>query len=236
MNLALFVVVLVVSFIVVRIGAIAFQLTGLEWSVAKFQSLSCFTSTGFTTKEAELITGNPQRRRIASFLIVLGHAGLVTMIATFANTLRPQLVTQKFSVPFLPFDIPSTALPWINLVIAVVSIYIIYRVFTNTKVARKLTESLRHRIIKRAGLRPISFEELLLAKGGYGVANVRIKDGHPLSDKPLSESGLRKEDIIVMAIVRGDETFANPGADRRIQAGDELICFGKLENIRQEFM
>lgn len=60
MNLLLFIVVVVISFIMVRIGAIAFQLTGLEWSLAKFQSLSCFSGTGFTTKEAELITGNPQ--------------------------------------------------------------------------------------------------------------------------------------------------------------------------------
>jgi len=39
MNWALFIIVLIVSFIVVRIGAIAFQVTGLEWSLAKFQSL-----------------------------------------------------------------------------------------------------------------------------------------------------------------------------------------------------
>jgi len=63
MNLILFIAILIVSFIVVRIGAIAFELTGLEWSLAKFQALSCFTGTGFTTKEAELITGHPQRRR-----------------------------------------------------------------------------------------------------------------------------------------------------------------------------
>ena len=69
MNLILFIIAIVAAFIIVRIGAIAFQLTGLEWSLAKFQALSCFTSTGFTTKEAELITGNPQRRRIASILI-----------------------------------------------------------------------------------------------------------------------------------------------------------------------
>ena len=235
MNLVVFLVVLIVSFIVVRIGAIAFQLTGLEWSVAKFQALSCFPSTGFTTREAELITGRPQRRRIASVLIVLGHAGLVTMIATFANSLRPQIVGRKLSVPFVRFDVPGAVLPWINLMVAVVAVYFIYRIFTNTKVARRLTDSLRRRIIKRAGLRPISFEELLLAKGGYGVSNVRISEEHPISGKTLSESGLRKEDIIVLAIVRADETFANPSADRRILAGDELVCFGKLDNIRQEF-
>jgi len=56
MSVMLFIVVLIASFIIVRIGAVAFQLTGLEWSLAKFQSLSCFSGTGFTTKEAELIT------------------------------------------------------------------------------------------------------------------------------------------------------------------------------------
>ncbi|MBE3143376.1 MAG: hypothetical protein IMZ61_05555, partial [Planctomycetes bacterium] len=55
MNVLLFLTLIIISFIVVRIGAIAFQLTGLEWSLAKFQALSCFTGTGFTTKEAELI-------------------------------------------------------------------------------------------------------------------------------------------------------------------------------------
>jgi hypothetical protein len=88
--LILFILTLTVSFIVVRIGAIAFQLTGLEWSLAKFQALSCFSGTGFTTKEAELITANKQRRKIASVLMVLGNAGLVIMIATLASSLVPQ--------------------------------------------------------------------------------------------------------------------------------------------------
>ncbi|MHC4256266.1 MAG: TrkA C-terminal domain-containing protein, partial [Planctomycetota bacterium] len=66
MGLFLFIIVLVVSFIAVRIGAIAFQLTGLNWELAKFQALSCFTGTGFTTRESELIVGHGQRRKIAS--------------------------------------------------------------------------------------------------------------------------------------------------------------------------
>jgi len=154
MNLILFIIVLIISFIIVRIGAIAFQLTGLEWSLAKFQALSCFTATGFTTKEAELITSNPRRRRIASVLIVLGHAGLVTMIATFANSLRPPAIADKLSVPFLPFDIPEGVLPWINLTVLTVAIYIIYKVFTNTRFARRLTNILRARIVKRDIIKP----------------------------------------------------------------------------------
>lgn len=237
MNLVLFITVLIVSFIVVRLGAIAFQLTGLEWSLAKFQALSCFTSTGFTTKEAELITGNPRRRRIASVLIVLGHAGLVTMIATLANSLRAQRVLeQSLSKPILPFHLPGFSVQLINLMIIVVAVYVIYRIFTNTRIAKKLTDSLRNRLIKREILQPVSFEELLLATGGYGVSTVKISENHPLSDKKLSESGLRQEDITVLAIVRGEDTMPNPRANAKILSGDELVCFGKLENIRKKFV
>ena len=72
MNLILFLMTIATSFIAVRVGAVAFHLTGLEWPLAKFQALSCFSGTGFTTKEAELITGHPKRRQIASILMVLG--------------------------------------------------------------------------------------------------------------------------------------------------------------------
>ncbi|MBN2181618.1 MAG: hypothetical protein JW715_06870, partial [Sedimentisphaerales bacterium] len=81
---------LVVSWIIVRIGAIAFQITGLEWSLAKFQALSCFSGTGFTTKEAELITGDKRRRQIATILMILGNAGMVTLIASAVGALNPE--------------------------------------------------------------------------------------------------------------------------------------------------
>ncbi len=237
MNLALFLIVLVVSFIAVRLGAVAFQLTGLEWSMAKFQSLSCFTSTGFTTREAEHITGHPQRRRIASTLMVLGHAGLVTMIATLANTLRAQEVIEEgLSKPFLPFDMPPYLVKLINLLVIVIGVFIIYKVFTNTVIAKKLTEILRKRLIKRQTFKTISHEDLLITTGGYGVSTVRIRQDHPIIGKLLSESGLRKDDINVLAIVREDSTVANPAPEMKILQGDELICFGKLENIRKEFI
>jgi Trk-type K+ transport system membrane component len=235
MNLVLFILVLAVSFIVVRIGAIAFQLTGLEWSQAKFQALSCFTSTGFTTKEAELITGDKQRRRIASALIVLGHAGLVTMIATLANSLRAsEVIESHLSKSILPFRLPPFLVQFINLLIIVVSVYILYRVFTNTRFAKKLTNSLRKRIIKRELFQRVSVEELLLATGGYGVSKIKVSAGSQVLDKTLSQSELRKHDITVLAITRDVETIPNPKADTKILLGDELICFGKLENIRNQ--
>ncbi|MHC4572727.1 MAG: cation:proton antiporter regulatory subunit [Planctomycetota bacterium] len=233
MNLVLFIIVLVISFIIVRIGAIAFQLTGLEWSLAKFQALSCFTSTGFTTKEAEMIVATRQRRRIASTLIVLGHAGLVTMIATLANSLRAsRVIESRLSRPLLPFALPPFLVQMINLAIIILAVYVTYRVFTNTKFAKKLTNALRTRIVSKEIFKPVSFEELPLATGGYGIAKIEVCAGSPVLEKTLSESALRKQDVTVLAITRAGQTKPNPAAHEKIQLGDELICFGKLENIR----
>jgi hypothetical protein len=208
--LILFILAIIVSFIVVRIGAIAFQLTGLEWSLAKFQALSCFSGTGFTTKEAELITANKQRRRIASVLIILGNAGLVIMIATLAGSLVPQeTILSKLSESFLPFHIPSYFVIWVNLAVIVVVVYVIYRVFTHERFVRRVTNFLRKKIIKKE-----IFSQVL--------------------DKTLSQSELREHDITVLAITRDVETIPNPKADTKILPGDELICFGKLENIRNQ--
>lgn len=233
MSWIIFIIVLIVSFIIVRIGAIAFQLTGLEWSLAKFQSLSCFTGTGFTTREAELITANKQRRRIASTLMVLGNAGLVIMIATFANSLSPQqAILRRLTEPILPFAVPPYLVQWVNLLIIAVAVVVIYKVFTNPKFSKKLTNFLRRKVIRKEIFTPASFEELMLATGGYGVTKIDIRAGSPVLDKTLSESQLRSHDITVLAITRGEKTTPNPSANTKIILGDELMCFGKLENIR----
>ena len=235
MGAVLFIIVLIASFIIVRIGAIAFQLTGLEWSLAKFQSLSCFSGTGFTTKEAELITGDPRRRRIASILMVLGNAGLVTMIATVASALNPeQVLIARFSESFLPFSIPAPMVPWVNLTVIILGLLIIYWISTNKRIAFKVTRYLRTKVRKKELFKPVSFEELLLLTGGYGISRIDVCENDPLINKALAESGLRKSDITVLAIIRDNATMPNPSADMTIQQGDELITFGKLENIRRK--
>jgi Trk-type K+ transport system membrane component len=236
MLIVLFIITLIASFIIVRIGAIAFQLTGLEWSLAKFQALSCFSGTGFTTKEAELITSNKQRRKIASVLIILGNAGFVIMISTFAGSMVPtkDTILNKLSESFLPFSIPPFLVIWVNLAIIVVVVYGIYRVFNNEQLVRKLTNFLRKKIIKKEFFQKVSFEELLLATGGYGISRITVSAGSPVLNKTLAKSQLREHDITILAIVRNNETIPNPSATMKIFLNDELVCFGKLENIRNK--
>ncbi|MBN2588540.1 MAG: hypothetical protein JXA96_01655 [Sedimentisphaerales bacterium] len=232
-NVLLFILILVASWIIVRIGAIAFQITGLEWSLAKFQALSCFTGTGFTTRESELIVSDKRRRQIASILMILGNAGLVTLIATAAGALTPeQTVLPWLSKTFLPFLIPKELAVFINLAIIALAILITYKILTNRKISGKLTRYLRKKIIKQDILKPVSFEELLQLTGGYGISRIEVTEKSPYIDKTLAESDLRKHDITVLAIIRDGVTIPNPTANRKILKDDGLITFGKRENIR----
>lgn len=231
MNIILFIMALVISFIAVRVGAIAFQLTGLEWSLAKFQALSCFSGTGFTTREAELIVGHPRRRQIASILMVLGNAGLVTLVATFANSIRPRI---NASASFWNWLLGGMG-PLLNLVIIIMAVYITFRIFTHSHMGRKVTDFLRSRVQASGIVEKVSFEELVVSTGGYGVIRTEVMRSNSLVGKTLSKSGLRAKDITVLVIRRGGDSIPNPSPDIMIQTGDKLLCFGNLDHMKKEF-
>ena len=230
MNLFLFIITLVISFVAVRAGAIAFQLTGMEWSLAKFQALSCFSGTGFTTREAELVTGHEKRRRIAGTLMVLGNAGLVTLVATFANSMRPGTPHMMAGM-----GIPAAAFSAMNLLVIVLVLYVVYKVFSGTRVGTRITSFLRAHLIKRERGRSVSIEELVVATGGYGVIEFAITKESAASNSALADSGLREKDITVLAIQRGKETIANPPAGEVLKPEDRLLCFGHLDQMRAKF-
>lgn len=233
MSVMLFVLVLIASFIIVRIGAIAFQLTGLEWSQAKFQALSCFSGTGFTTREAELITGHDHRRRIASVLIVLGNAGLVTLIATGASALNPQNTFLGWlSESFLPF-VPTWLVLWVNLAIIAAALAIVFKLFQNQKFTRPLTDYLRKKVIARAFFKPVSFEEITLLPDGYSLFRIRIAKHGPLAGRSLAESALGQSGIRTLALITDDRTLPDPDGQTQLKPGQELIAFGQSEALRR---
>lgn len=229
MNLLLFLMALLVSFIAVRIGAIAFQLTGMEWPMAKFQSLSCFSGTGFTTNESECITSHPRRRSIASILMILGNAGVVTLIATFANTIRPRDI--NWAIP----DFVKGLLPWGNLLIITVSVYLVYRFFIRGTALANFTDYLRSRMATSGLLGKVSLEELTVATGGYGVVRVVLRSDDPLVGHTIADSGLRKKDVTVLVVQRAHDILPNPQPGVRFAAEDKLICFGNIEGMRTVF-
>ena len=228
MNLIMLLLTIVISIVVVRLGAIAFHLTGLDWSIAKFQALSCFSGTGFTTAEAEVITGSPQRRRIASILMILGNAGLVTIIATFANSLRAGSVIQALIRVHPSLAVPALLLPWLNLLIIIGASLLIYRLFTKTQLLTRITDRLQKTIIKKGLLKPIPFHELLVGAGGYGVFDLRLLSDSPLLGRTLIQLGADEPELTVLSLERKDHVTPHPAPDTTLELNDRIVCFGQL--------
>lgn len=68
---------------------------------------------------------------------------------------------------------------------------------------------------------------------GYAVAEFPIVPDSALAGKPLSESGLRERDIVVMSIDRKGQHFPVPRGSDVLVAGDLLLCYGPKITLRE---
>jgi len=217
MSVLLLIVFICISYLIVRIGAIALEMTGMERSRARFQALSAFSGTGFTTREAESVVSHPRRRKIVTYLMILGNAGIVSVIATFVLSLKETGVFR----------------PSLNLVIIIVSIIVLYRIASQREFAQKLTNKIRELLKKKLHFDKVYIEELLQQADGYGIARIIVAKKSKVAGSILSESGFTESDLIVLSIERDKEVIHVPNAQTTIRAGDRLICYGKLDNLTE---
>jgi hypothetical protein len=217
MSVVLLIIFICISYLVVRIGAIALEMTGMERARARFQALSAFSGTGFTTREAESVVNNPRRRKIVTYLMIMGNAGIVSVIATLILSLRETGVFR----------------PSFNLVIIIVAIFILYRIASNREFAQNLTNKIRKTLRKKLHFEKVQIEELVQQPDGYGVATIIIgKKSKLMTGSTLAKAGFREQDVLILSIERGEEIIHIPDAKTRILAGDRMICYGKLDNLK----
>ncbi|MDX1647742.1 MAG: 30S ribosomal protein S6--L-glutamate ligase [Longimicrobiales bacterium] len=85
--------------------------------------------------------------------------------------------------------------------------------------------------------RQVSFPELdvrqrLNVSAAYGVAELHIHEKSDLVGKAIEDSGLRPRDIVVLTLHRGHTVIPNPRGSRVLEVEDRLLCFGKLDSMR----
>ena len=78
----------------------------------------------------------------------------------------------------------------------------------------------------------LDIRQRLTVSRGYGVCELHIPDGNAFVGQTLSQSGLREQDIAVLTLHRGGVVIPNPRAERVLEAGDRLLCFGKRETMK----
>lgn len=208
-------VLIIISVFIVKIASVALNLTGLDEKRAFFQALSAFTGTGFTTRDSELIVNNDIRRKIIMFLMILGNAGLITVVTTLV----------------LSFVKGGATPVVVNIGLILLVILLLIKVSLNKGITRKLTKKIQARLIRTPTFTKRPVEEILRLAEGYGIAEVKINEDCIDLGKSLFESSFRQKDILIMAIERGNSVIPAPHASDILMINDTLICYGKLHNI-----
>ena len=213
-------IAIIVSMLIVRAGAIALMMTGMSFDKAKFQALSAFSGTGFTTREAEHVVNNARRRKIISILMVTGNAGIVTVIVAATSS----FASSKGMEIGLNILILLTALSLTLIIIRHTPIVRHWEQFAQARLARmKIFEDDR------------TVDELLHITEGYGVVRIRLSDSSVFIGKTLSEINAGLTHSFVLGIERDNEWLPTPRLTRSLRADDSLVIYGKLEDIAEHF-
>jgi K+ transport systems, NAD-binding component len=212
-------VIVIVSYIVVVVGAVAYELTGLDRSTARFQALSAFTTCGFTTRASERVVEHPVRRRITMFLIIFGYAGLASVVATVMRSLEVEGVGAQAEHLLL------------LALVAVLSSYLALR----RGLQASLTDLVRRHLSKRLVAEQVPHEDLLFYRRGYGVTRVEIPPSSRVAGLRLRDTDLRRHKLQVLAIEDNGELRPIPHPDEVIKPGLHLVLYGRIDAVQRVF-
>ncbi len=85
---------------------------------------------------------------------------------------------------------------------------------------------------ERVDFPELDIRQRLTVSKGYGVTELQIPEKSELHGKTISESGLRARDIIVLKAERRGKLTPAPHGSHVLRAGDRLVCFGRLDEMR----
>jgi hypothetical protein len=207
-------IVVMVILIAARVATVALMATGLPREVARFQARSALTGVGFTTTESESAVSHPLRRRIVMMLMVVGNAGLVTIVASVMLSFVDTGESGRGVLPRL--GLIAAGLAFIGLI---ARSQLFERLMTNglARILHRLTE---------LDLR--DFHHLMQLSRDYAVTELQVRPGDWLASRKLVDLELPAEGVIVLAVQRADGTFLGaPRGGTEIHPYDTVILYGR---------
>jgi hypothetical protein len=207
------------SLLVTHVATVALTLTGLSRQLAQFQARSAFSGVGFTTTEAEKVVNHPVRRRIIMLLMLLGNAGIVTVISSL----------------ILTFVAANTLADWVwRLILLVAGLGMLWYVGTSGWVDRHLSRLISWALRRWTRLEVRDYTNLLHLMDEYQVVELGVEPGDWLANKKLVELDLRHEGVIVLGIHRANGEYVGaPHGQTRIYEEDTLLLYGRESGLEE---
>jgi K+/H+ antiporter YhaU regulatory subunit KhtT len=210
-------VVVTASLLVTRIATQMLVHTGMSKQAARFQARSAFSGAGFTTAESEAVMTHPLRRRIIRTLILLGNAGIITVLAS---------LLLSFSTADNSGDVV------IRLLVILAAMIVLYRVTRSQVVDRAIGRMIERALERFTDIETRSYDDLLRLSDDWTVAELVVEEGDWFCDRTLEELALPDEGVLALGIERTDGRWVGaPKSTARLHPGDVLTVYGPRETI-----
>jgi len=212
-------ITLSMSLLITRVASLALMLTGMSRESARFQARSAFTGVGFTTDEARDVVEHPVRRRIIMLLMLLGNAGIATVVAA----------------SMLTFMETTRSTQWWQYVLTIAAgLLILWFIASNQFIEKHLNRAIAWVLSRWGRLDLRDYVAILQLQNGYAVSELLIEPQDWLADKSLIELRLPQEGVLVLGIRReGGAWLGTPTGDMEIHGGDTVVIYGPIDRIEE---
>jgi hypothetical protein len=211
-------VVILLALLIMRVATVVLTLTGLSLESARFQARSALTGVGFTTSEAEAVMSHPVRRRVVMLLMLVGSAGVITVVTTLI-------------VSFVGADRDAALLRVLILVGGLAFLLLLARSAAFDRVLQRI---IRRALARYTDLDVRDYAALLRISGDYTVMELYVEPDDWLASRPLNELDLPHEGILVLGIVHPDGGYRGaPEGTTTIRPGDTLVVYGRVDAVTE---
>jgi K+/H+ antiporter YhaU regulatory subunit KhtT len=213
--------VVALSALITKIATIMLTHTGLSTQSARFQSRSAYTGAGFTTTESEKIMNHPVRRKIVFNLMLIGNAGIVTVMSSLILT---------FVLP----DTLSSKLYGLGIVI--IGLSLVWWAVRSKWVDRGLSKLINRMLKRYTDIDVQDYAEVLHLKDDFKISEKKMEKDNWMANKTLEELDLRHEGVTILGIDRKDcDYIGSPTGSFEILPEDVVTVYGKADVIKNLF-
>ncbi len=202
----------------IEIFTVLLQLGGLTRSKSRFQVLSLLTTSGFKTKESELITNDAYKRKIALLIMMFTYISLMIFISS--------LVYIAVHEEILTF--------FVYALVEIIMFYTIFTSLTMKKIVYSFVSWITKKFLLEKDVNTIKvFEEYnnkVLAQISLHVLPTDLDNTEIQAFEQLTTL-----EIQILAIQRSNVLINTVLPTQKIQLGDVVTVYGDLINIQYLF-
>lgn len=210
---------LILYLAVIEFLTISLKLTGLSYDISKFQSISIFSTIGFTTKESELITQHPLRRKLCSQMMVITHIANLTIMSSLFYYLNKGVGLEDLRVVIVA--------SLICLLYRRLKLHAYLDIFLEKILLRRMMSNKNKTMFSR---------EMVKKMGDYMLYLVMLDRDSNFIGKSIRNSKLKMKGIQVLNIDKGNSFIGFPKPEYVFEAEDRLLIYGDISTIEEVFL